>query len=597
MAIIEKLVMPKGDGRLDIAVCALKIYYEANDWLSNDEFKVKFLLLDNKYDSNTNEAMIIHKARTARYFGLIKYLFKSENGVAGRQGKITEPGKRFYEACLSDNKEAQIDTIMDAICNYSFGRNNYATSDTNSDVEPPKVLIKASYELGYVTKNEFVYLMYSMHDLKHDYSDVILEIKKTREDNIQVDLPQNLEKQEKAHFINVYGDWKFIQLIREVGILKDLTERAVLTDFTVSKYAKTIKQLSPLNNELLAEVQEESLINTLSEDIVLNIINKPYNRILFGAPGTGKSYKIEEERMVFGKNYERVTFYLNYSYSQFVGNYKPKPKLRIDGTEYVSYEFVPGPFLRTWTKAQKSIKNGNSENYLLIVEEINRANAAAVFGDVFQLLDRNDEGISEYEITTSEDMREYLIKKCEFTADEVSTIKIPRNMYIWSTMNSADQGVLPMDSAFKRRWNFEYIGINEGSAKIKNSEITLKSYGTIKWDILRTKINNGLISAGINEDKLIGPFFLSEKELKSSSIDEIFKSKLLMYLFEDVLKHRKGKLFKSKLDTFSKVIETYNKGEEIFDFDVMFSLSGEPSEESALSLIAGNSEEYSTENE
>lgn len=325
------------------------------------------------------------------------------------------------------------------------------------------------------------------------------------------------------------------------------------------------------------------------------------NRILFGAPGTGKSYKLNEDRegCFTDDNYERVTFHPSYSYAQFVGTYKPKPKFRTDGTEYVSYEFVPGPFLRTWIDAQNSIKSGSNDNHLLIIEEINRANVAAVFGDVFQLLDRKIDGTSEYEIATSEDMREYLVKEYGFTINEVATIRIPHNMYIWATMNSADQGVSPMDSAFKRRWNFEYIGIDEGKSKIAGKKINLRPYGEIEWDMLRTKINNRLTQPdlNINEDKLVGPFFLSEKEINSDSIDEIFKSKLLMYLFEDVLKHRKGKLFRTELNTFSKIIDAYNNSEEIFDFEVI-SLSSEDSrEESALSYIAENSGEYSPENE
>jgi hypothetical protein len=330
-----------------------------------------------------------------------------------------------------------------------------------------------------------------------------------------------------------------------------------------------------------------------AEDYADNLDEKlkgKYNRILFGAPGTGKSYKLEEDRQAFNNRFERVTFHPNYSYAQFVGTYKPKPKFRSDGTEYVSYEFVPGPFLRIWINAQKSIKNRSNDNYLLIIEEINRANVASVFGDVFQLLDRNENGRSEYEIATSEEMRTYLINECGFETDEVSTIRIPSNMYIWATMNTADQGVLPIDSAFKRRWNFEYIGINEGSSEIENSHITLKPYGTIKWNILRVEINNKLIEVGINEDKLIGPFFLSHKELKSSSIDEIFKSKLLMYLFDDVLRHRRGTLFKMELNTFSKIIDVYNEGQSIFAFDVQPVLPSETNEESSLGFVAATEE-------
>ena len=202
-----------------------------------------------------------------------------------------------------------------------------------------------------------------------------------------------------------------------------------------------------------------------------------YNLIVFGAPGTGKSHYLDDlcgkkKKDVIGdsdsdESYfarcERVTFYPTYSYAQFVGSYKPVMKdVDKDGFEVspekkgaptrkvIGYEFVPGPFLQILKEALLN----EEKNYLLIIEEINRANAAAVFGDVFQLLDRNDDGESEYSITPSREMSEYLERKSSDGKDDVakdvdSKLWIPSNLYIWATMNSADQGVFPLDTAFK----------------------------------------------------------------------------------------------------------------------------------------------------
>lgn len=351
--------------------------------------------------------------------------------------------------------------------------------------------------------------------------------------------------------------------LKKIGNLIGLKDPS--SSLEIKEYARRIDNYLSLTPTSINVTFEESGSSTDSETAAESI-GYPYNRILFGAPGTGKSYIIEQNRVVFGDNYERVTFHPNYSYAQFVGTYKPRPKTKDGGIEYVSYEYVVGPFLRLWTKA----KQNPDTNYLLIVEEINRANPAGVFGDIFQLLDRKADGISEYPITTSEDMRDYLVNTNKFEASEVAEIKIPSNLYIWATMNSADQGVFPMDSAFKRRWTFEYISINEGMEDIEGKMITLTPYGEIEWNRLRTLINDQLTSAdlNINEDKLIGPFFISVEELDSDNINDIFKSKLLMYLFEDVLKHRRGKLFAPQYNTFSKIVAAYDNGQNPFSFDI-----------------------------
>lgn len=278
------------------------------------------------------------------------------------------------------------------------------------------------------------------------------------------------------------------------------------------------------------------------------------------------------------RRYERVTFHPNYSYAQFVGTYKPVQD-KNDNTA-IRYEYIPGPFMRVYVQAMKAKQVGLNDDFLLIIEEINRANVAAVFGDVFQLLDRKN-GISEYPIAASEDIKKYLT---ENGIDDCEELRIPNNMFIWATMNSADQGVFPMDTAFKRRWEFEYIGIDENEDGIKDYDIPLQkktdgSHEWVKWNDLRHSINDKLTEMKINEDKLLGPYFISEEKLKSvdgrneANAEEFvksFKSKVLMYLFEDAVKMRPGDLFDENAVgrlRFSDICKKFDEiGQGIFNF-------------------------------
>ena len=288
--------------------------------------------------------------------------------------------------------------------------------------------------------------------------------------------------------------------------------------------------------------------------------------------------KEDEESISEEPFVERVTFHPNYSYAQFVGTYKP---VQDDEDEkQIKYEYVPGPFMRVYRNAKKNPNN----NFLLIIEEINRANVAAVFGDVFQLLDRKN-GISEYPVAASEDIQKYLAK---YGINE-RKLSIPDNMYIWATMNSADQGVFPMDTAFKRRWEFEYIGIDDNQEGIEKYDIPVEikkdeagniiGHEWIKWNGLRHSINDMLTEMKINEDKLLGPYFISEEKLKlvegkkednANEFVQSFKSKVLMYLFEDAVKMRPGDLFDEnavgKL-RFSDICKKFDEiGQGIFNF-------------------------------
>ncbi|SHH44491.1 AAA family ATPase [Clostridium intestinale] len=333
-------------------------------------------------------------------------------------------------------------------------------------------------------------------------------------------------------------------------------------------YLERYKQLHYSNSdEQLSEaIREDSGVYNDSEiqDVLEIKFNSGYqsnferNRIIFGAPGTGKSYNLKKDcnTLINGTtgSHERVTFHPDYAYSHFVGTYKP---VTDDNNSEIKYEFVPGPFMRVYVEALRSGRTGDPQPHLLLIEEINRAKVAAVFGDVFQLLDRDDDGVSEYEIQASEDVKKYLAKELGGNTENYTKIKIPDNMFIWATMNSADQGVFPMDTAFKRRWNFEYLGIdkNDGDIKGKIKLGTGSHELEVGWNHLRKAINEKLAEdCKVNEDKLMGPYFLSKKVIKTVSdtdntiadpdnFKNAFKNKVIMYLYEDAAKQYKRRLF------------------------------------------------------
>ena len=310
----------------------------------------------------------------------------------------------------------------------------------------------------------------------------------------------------------------------------------------------------------------------------------PRNLIYFGAPGTGKSHALNAEaKEVFRGNVERVTFYADYLHSQFVGSYKPA----MDGKD-ITYKFQPGPFTRVLCKALEN----KDIPYCLIIEELNRAEAASVFGDLFQLLDRGPNGVSQYPVSISEDFKKYLndtfngdkndgekgrdrLNKLvratmspgsdssgtDNTADadghDCDMIVIPNNMYIWATMNSADQGVFPLDTAFKRRWQFKYFGLDDG-------EEALSDEGRNTWNRIRKAINKKLVELGVNEDKCMGPFFLNEEEQKMGNFDEAFRNKVIMYLFEDAAKYHNKELFAKPTMTLGELFDAW-KGTKLED--------------------------------
>lgn len=283
----------------------------------------------------------------------------------------------------------------------------------------------------------------------------------------------------------------------------------------------------------------------------------PRNRVVVGAPGTGKSYQLDVDATSVGATVTRSVFHSAVSFAQFFGSLRPNSSNHDNGT--VRFNFVPGPFIRTLVNSLLDPE----KVHILLIEELNRADAAAVFGDVFQLLDRDADGRSTYSISPSQECREYLESVLE--EQDLNAIRIPPNFWIWCTLNPADQGVGHLDAAFLRRWTREYIPIDSGAEYIRDNILNLSEHGlSVSWNDFRVKLNHMLttgIERRIPEDRLIGPFFFSPTELRSAKHDLLFCDKLLNYVADDVLRHSKSEFFgSSDLSTFSSIRNDYFSG-------------------------------------
>lgn len=392
----------------------------------------------------------------------------------------------------------------------------------------------------------------------------------TQEWNARKDVPQKNGKIDSRFYFN--GLLKDVSFIDHSGVKCD-------TKFTIRNYFAG--GFSDLHIKKADDGVFDVLItnvNTPYEDnkedgleyIETDYTHSPLQQIFYGAPGTGKSHTIKEETR--GKVVIRTTFHPDSDYSTFVGAYKPTTKevmLRdVSGhivvengkavtEDKIVYEFVEQAFLQAYINAWKKYadaKEGESpEEQYLIIEEINRGNCAQIFGDLFQLLDRNDSGFSDYPVKADNDMTKHLKKalagleiadKERINAlyldehkDVVSKVLegdvllLPNNLFIWATMNTSDQSLFPIDSAFKRRWEWKYIPICNAE-KDWSIEAGVNTYD---WWSFLNNINRQIQDVTSSEDKKLGYFFV-KADADGMISAEKFVGKVAFYLWNDVFK-------------------------------------------------------------
>lgn len=384
----------------------------------------------------------------------------------------------------------------------------------------------------------------------------------TQEWNARKDVPQKNGKIDTRFYFN--------GLLKDV-IYRDATGKEQKGKFTIRNY------FAGGYSELRIKKADDGIF-----DIEITNVNTPYDdgkedgleekevmakpslslqQIFYGAPGTGKSHTIKEETKE--SDVIRTTFHPDTDYSTFVGAYKPTTALlpicdelgqpmKIGATtlhkEQIVYEFVAQSFLQAYVNAWK--KFDKDDKQYLVIEEINRGNCAQIFGDLFQLLDRNDYGFSDYPIKADADMKRQLQKafaglviaqKDKINAiyegkDIVSQVLngdillLPNNLYIWATMNTSDQSLFPIDSAFKRRWDWTYMPISNAE---KNWIIEVDGSKYDWWQFLE-KINEKIGSITNSEDKKLGYFFCKAQDGVISA--KTFVGKVIFYLWNDVFK-------------------------------------------------------------
>ena len=508
------LVMPKNSADALEMRGVLEVYNEKNDWMDNASFIGK---MKEKLGQPYQEPQAYtKKTQISSYFGFINW----ENPTNSQsKRRITDSGKRFLTALENDDEDAVFEEILKSIETKTFGRNALGVT-SDSDIEPPQLFIKCVLTLGYLKRQEFGYILEKLDRENANILNLLslISINRLRNQTTYTVSPTYGDAKPITALVN----WNFFQINGKDGN----QDKIIINNKVVTKYINRLEKLQAFNNA------QPSTLGSFVEQDTSDIHQNDKNIIYYGPPGTGKSFLVNNLLRFKEARVERITFHPEFDYSSFVGSYKPTmvDDINEQGSE-IRYEFTPQVFTKIYVDAWNDLSN----DYYLVVEEINRGNCSEIFGDIFQLLDRN----SNYPVTSSKELRDYLVKKLNPSvlvyADKLI---LPPNLSIIATMNTSDQSLFPMDSAFKRRWDWEYIPIDYEISDMNPSSkyfVQLSVTEQFSWIEFIQKVNS-VIKSNVNlgMDKYIGNYFVKPK---SDEIDvKLFINKVLFYLWNDVFK-------------------------------------------------------------
>lgn len=344
----------------------------------------------------------------------------------------------------------------------------------------------------------------------------------TLEDDLRA-LKNSLKENDEIYFVREQNTSNYFVFASRVKIFNK--DSILIINPEMASADKTVFELDEIQQSDKATVQQD--------------VN---NVIYYGSPGTGKSHTADT--ITHGKKVQKVTFHPDYDYHSFVGGYKPTMD-----KDKIAYKFVPQIFTKIYVNAWKNFASADeTEPFYLQIEEINRGNCAEIFGDLFQLLDRKSDGSSKYEVTAEEELYKYLISADGFGGEhdgiKGGKLRFPSNLKIIATMNTSDQSLFPMDSAFKRRWDWIYVPIDYNCSS-SDFTIQLNNKKSFEWLSFLKIINEEIFEITKSQDKQIGNWFIDAQNSGKVISESTFVNKVIFYLWNDVFKDEENTIFKS----------------------------------------------------